>query len=460
MSRVFVHGLIALALTPLLLGSSECQPVVLFTQSYGGPGTQQGTAIATSDGDYLIGGTTSATASTSDLLFIKTDAHGNQIWSRSVDGGGFETLRSFRQVSDGGFLALGTTQASSTASSDVYLVKLAADGGVLWAHSFGGSASEDPAGFVEMPWGYAIAASTMSYGPDAVEVWLLRVGFDGQLLKARVLTQPGGGSASGIAPTPDGGLVIVGTNGQGPSNTHGEVFHLEASGAEDWQEALAEFSAADAVVVAPDGSIVVGGSSDATGCTYYYCYDSGHIAELDAGGRILWQQTEQVPRSFHGDGLAKWIWDSSHTILVEDGGTIVENRAWEGMDGSGIMIYSLPEIRRYSAAGALVNDQLLPEVDVSSGYGDPFLYASALVPTGYGEFAITLFEDSPKDDGTHQPTFFKLGSDFHTETSVAIPWLTPVSVAATSDGGFLVSGGEPDVTLVKMGPNGETAQAP
>jgi hypothetical protein len=86
---------------------------------------------ATSDGNYIIGGSQTSGGSSSAFL-VKVNPLGTVLW-KSQPGGNGKTINSVASCSDGGFILTGTN------NNDYLLLKTDADGGESWEKTYGGS---------------------------------------------------------------------------------------------------------------------------------------------------------------------------------------------------------------------------------------------------------------------------------------------------------------------------------
>ena len=95
-----------------------------------------------SDGDVL------ANNGGNDYWIIKIDTAGNITWEKNYGGTGQETIAAIRQTSDQGFIISGTSDSSdgdifdSHGGNEAWVVKLDADGNLVWEQSLGGSAND------------------------------------------------------------------------------------------------------------------------------------------------------------------------------------------------------------------------------------------------------------------------------------------------------------------------------
>ena len=134
-------------------------PQIEWQKSFGGGLAEYGGAIQTSDGGYLIGGgsrsgpsgvKTSPNYGGSDFWIVKLDAFGNQLWDRSFGGPGDESILSFKETDDGGFILAGPTTSGmggnktspSYGGTDCYVVRTDANGNKLWETTVGGDGND------------------------------------------------------------------------------------------------------------------------------------------------------------------------------------------------------------------------------------------------------------------------------------------------------------------------------
>ena len=145
---------------------------------FGGNDVDRGYAVKqTADGGYILTGyTDSFGAGLYDMLLIKTDTSGNAQWTKTFGGTGRDYGNSVQQTSDGGFIVLGYTLSFGAGGDDVYLVKTDANGNEEWSKTFGGSAS-DVGFFISQTndGSFIITGHTLSFGAGVHDVWLLKI---------------------------------------------------------------------------------------------------------------------------------------------------------------------------------------------------------------------------------------------------------------------------------------------
>jgi hypothetical protein len=96
----------------------------LWTRSYGvGARWEWGNSVKqTTDGGYIIVGYTWASSSDNVLYIIKTDTNGDTLWTRTFGGANDDGGQSVKQTSDGGYIVAGWTDSFGRGRK-VYLIK-------------------------------------------------------------------------------------------------------------------------------------------------------------------------------------------------------------------------------------------------------------------------------------------------------------------------------------------------
>ncbi len=147
----------------------------------------------------------------SDMRVILTQPEGNLLWDKNFGTENMETGSDI-ELTDNGFIALGTVENTATSQADICLVKLLNDGNLAWTkiiqkdHSkeFGNSIALTSDG------GYIITGSIENAGNEK-DIYLVKTDRYGQELWSRNFGGKFEDSGSIARQTADGGYMVFGT---------------------------------------------------------------------------------------------------------------------------------------------------------------------------------------------------------------------------------------------------------
>jgi len=132
----------------------------------------------TSDGGYIVGGSTEA--GPFEACLIKTDAQGNVEWTQiyDIEGG---LINCVRQLPDGGYIAAGRMDSlypgQERSSPEVWILRTDSEGNLIHSSSYGDSAAWDFARSLQLtPDGGCIVTGRKTGG----YLWLLKTDWDGE----------------------------------------------------------------------------------------------------------------------------------------------------------------------------------------------------------------------------------------------------------------------------------------
>jgi hypothetical protein len=186
-----------------------------WTKTIGGPNDDWGSSlIQTSDGGYAITGLTgSFGAGGLDVYVVKLDAHGNLQWTKTIGGKSDEFGTSLIQTSEGGYAIAGSTKSFGAGEWDVYVVKLDANGNLQWTKTIGGPASETGFSLIQTSdSGYAITGATTSFGAGGTDLYVIKLDANGKPQWTKTIGAKNEKLInSSIIQTSDGSYVIAGT---------------------------------------------------------------------------------------------------------------------------------------------------------------------------------------------------------------------------------------------------------
>ena len=213
---------------------------ISWQNSFGFQGDDMGVSvIQTSDFGYLLTGVLDVTSSNGqgntnrntarhaggDYWAIKLDASGNLQWSRYFGGNFTDTPVGAVEMNDGGFIIAGGSDSEDTDISankgtyDFWVVRVNADGDLVWEKSFGGTETDEARAMVKANDGnIVIVGETRSNDLDvssnngAADFWLIKISTGGNLIWQKTIGGSGFDVARDINTTQDNGFIISGSS--------------------------------------------------------------------------------------------------------------------------------------------------------------------------------------------------------------------------------------------------------
>lgn len=173
----------------------------------------------TSDGGYITAGFITSSPGMSPVSYgyvIKTDASGNEVWSKVYGEPGIPGVadnytigHSVQQTADGDYIIAGYT------FEKVYLIKMDADGNDVWSKTFGsghGYSVQQTAddGYIIVGDSERFDASLDSYLYD---IYLIKTDADGNEIWSKTFDRDERDFGFSVQETMDGGYIIVGETG-------------------------------------------------------------------------------------------------------------------------------------------------------------------------------------------------------------------------------------------------------
>ncbi len=291
-----------------------------FQKTYGGPGDEEAYSVQqTSDGGYILAGYTKSygPGNFENAYLIRTDSMGDLVWSKTYGvSGGASKFRSVLPTSDGGFIAAGWIYESPAKAHDILIVKTDGAGNEMWTRKFGGAGCDSAFSInLDDDGGYLISGSTSVSVADYPVPFILKINNTGTviLFKSYDLTAFRG---VGSFRTSDGGLFLLGSF---PSTVAPFLFSLNNSGSYEWTKS---FYIHNGSAGSPSNHV------DPPSCAIIQTNDSGYLYcgpgsawggadiglfKLDDTGGVVWAKA-------YGNTLDEYGYSISKT---NDGGFIV-----------------------------------------------------------------------------------------------------------------------------------------
>jgi hypothetical protein len=269
--------------------------------AYGGPANDYTYGfVPTNDGGYMmVGSTCSYGAGASDVWLIKVDAHGNMVWNKTFGGPFTDYGCNVVTASDGGYVLVGYTCFDNASgiyeAPDALLIKVDADGNMLWNQTYGKAQDADYALTVAVTTdgGYVLAGAKYPNVTGTEEGWVVKVDVNGNLQWEKTFPKESGNSFFwSVVTASDGGYALA---GQTPveGNDDAWIVKIDANGNEQWSKTYGGQNSDLGwwIIRSPDGGYAVSGSTASYGAgkTDFW------LLKLDENCDKQWSQTYGGP---------------------------------------------------------------------------------------------------------------------------------------------------------------------
>lgn len=301
---------------------TDAQGSLLWEKVLGGPLEDKAYSVAvTPAGEiYAAGRTGSFGAGSLDIWVVKLDAQGQVLWQKAYGGTGLDFMWPGGVVvtEDGGCALAGSTESFGKGIKDVLLLRLNPDGTVRWQKTYGGTNDDRAHALCLSPEGdFVIAGYTKSFGAGGLDGWLLKVSSTGMLQWQKSYGGRRDDWFYSVAPVPGGGYAVAGStmNGKTPAQWDFLVLMVSEDGEPLWERTLGgpQEDSAIAVSASLDGSLTACGQTKSGGTGIEF---DAWVTTFDSAGDLRSQ------RRYFGnqDDFAYGI------IPVSDGGFLMAGR--------------------------------------------------------------------------------------------------------------------------------------
>jgi hypothetical protein len=206
----------------IYLIKTDSQGDTMWTKTYGGNESDKGYMVQqTTDGGYIICGSTKSSVPDEDIYLIKTDSLGNTQWDNVFNGNNSDEGRTVQQTTDGGYIICGIYDDYYSGGSDekIYVLKTDSNGNMIWNNMFDGNTEGiDGVDIKQTTDNGYIISSTIYLTLTNSDVWLIKLDsngtqqWDNSYGDPNSITQEVGTS---VEQTNDGGYIICGGGDDG-----------------------------------------------------------------------------------------------------------------------------------------------------------------------------------------------------------------------------------------------------
>lgn len=237
-----------------------------------------------SDGNLLITG--SETDSNQNALLSKLTVDGNIIWQKTFGGLMNDFATDAIELDDGSLMLIGTTQSFGTGPISMYVIRTDAGGNEIWSRTFGGTGTDGGSELLQINNNEVMLLGfTNSFGAGDRDIYLQTVSLDGDSLWSTTIGGAGYEESQAIAQTSDGGYILSSHSASEEPNHSLLATRLDMNGAIMWQHhfgTTTEHEGGEAVLEDSEGNYVFVGRTNSFGNE-----EQVYFIKTDADGIIL-----------------------------------------------------------------------------------------------------------------------------------------------------------------------------
>jgi hypothetical protein len=186
-----------------------------FMHTYGAYGLfNEGNSIAidTNSNAYLCGSTGGSGARNGDMVVIKTDSLGNELWNKVYGDSATETGISIKTHPQNGFIALGTSNSGVNNDYQLFVIRADSNGTILWSRIFGATGWDEAAEVaITSDGGFVIASTEWLDGDNSTKMTIWKLNAQGDVLWSNQPQALGSSKAYALAEMADSTLLIGGS---------------------------------------------------------------------------------------------------------------------------------------------------------------------------------------------------------------------------------------------------------
>lgn len=369
-------------------------------------------------------------------LFITTTVNA-QGWELTFGDDNEDQGQAIIQTSDHGYLIVGFSESFGPDNDlDVYVIRTDVDGTELWSNVYDEGLIEHAYEVIETEDNGFLIIGDINYGfGQPTDVYLLKISRTGAFEWSKTYGNPNvREQGNDIVKAAGDGFAIIGLTRETPGNDNDiQLIRIDNAGNVLWKKNYgSEYdNRGNALVALPDGGFAfVGTTKDEDG------FDNDMVIyRVDAAGEMVWTSTF---------GLPNFDESANDILLTNNGNTLV-------LVGS-VQSESLAYLRRYDLDGNVLGLASVNLGAVSNAFNSAVeLEDGSIVATGYtlpnnADVNVLIAKINTADEVVWAT---QIGAVDKTDTGE--------SIAATVDGGFVISGHNSqtllfinDVTLIKV----------
>ncbi|MCE3225897.1 MAG: lipoprotein [Bacteroidetes bacterium] len=273
----------------LLIMKTDANGELLWTKTYGGAKPDYAYSMSeTNDGNYFVTGfSQSFGGGDYDIYLIKFDPNGDKIWEKTYGSWGNEEARGIIKTSDGNFLIVGTSTSFSS-SQNAVLIKIDGDGTTLWTKTYGGPGLEFGNSVKQCSdGGFILGGQTFSWGQNG-DTYIVRTNSSGDTLWTKYYGSPLADEAVSVLANNDGSFTFAVRDSTASNDIDVRVIKTDANGVVAWNKTFGASlkDTPKTICSTNDGGYLVGAISRSFG----WINPDMWLLKMDAAGDTTWSR--------------------------------------------------------------------------------------------------------------------------------------------------------------------------
>jgi hypothetical protein len=255
---------------------------VLWEQTWGGDGYEQvmSVGLAEDGGFYIFGETSSHGAGDRDFFLLKLTENGTEDWFRTFGRARREWPYGMLQLSNGDLLIYGFTESVVGSERDQYALRVGPDGDVIWEYTVESPEEELIIDALETTEGDLVLAVVIEEDGK-----LVKLDADGNVLWTNRYELAGWQFASQIALTDNGGFLLAGFSMSNGSARQADTWlaHCDSTGELGWETTFGDSAFddyANSLIRLNDGTYLIGAIANGM-----------LLSRVDGDGNVLWRRS-------------------------------------------------------------------------------------------------------------------------------------------------------------------------
>ncbi|MFH2143491.1 MAG: T9SS type A sorting domain-containing protein [Bacteroidota bacterium] len=265
----------------------------LWTRTYGGSKSNNFNCIITNqDSGYTtIGSTNSFGLGEWDIWVVRFDSTGGMMWENTYGGKQSEYGLFIEKTSDNGYILCGNTNSFNSQNVDIIVIKINGFGEQVWKYQDGGDGFDGCSSIIQCyDDSYVLIGYTQENVGENSNLWILKLDSLGNLIWDKTLGGDYGDYGKLIQQTYDGGYIIIGTADSNPINNHSKlwILKIDSLGNILWEKIFNKGTNDDGnyvQVIHDKGYIVLGGTLTFMGNSDIWLMrfspDTGNVSGLE-----------------------------------------------------------------------------------------------------------------------------------------------------------------------------------